>query len=238
MNRNLSAALCFVSVALFFGMYARQAVFAADPKDRFLEFHGKHDTSTYDLTSVEVIQPDKFTIRHTLIDDAEIITLKMKALDTLRSYCSRPDGEYEAPEDMLTLGSPDMPVAKIELQSRKVKIANKEYPSKIAIWTFPYDGLAVHHEDGRVEQYPAWFDCQSPLETQEEAYAEARSSIMNGNQEKEMYDCRRFVMGVFSRLDEDASKAFTFAPRGGYLDRYMSVCYAVTGKVPYTPHAK
>jgi hypothetical protein len=59
----------------------------ADQNERFVEFPeptGK--TRTYDLRTVQIIQPGRFTIVSTSIDDADVMKLELKVLDTLRSY--------------------------------------------------------------------------------------------------------------------------------------------------------
>jgi hypothetical protein len=42
---------------------------------------------------------------------------KLKVLSTLQTYCTRPDGQYPAPADVLTLGTPDIPIKSIEVKS-------------------------------------------------------------------------------------------------------------------------
>ena len=82
----------------------------ADDNERFVEFPwfaGK--TRTYDLRTVQIIQPGRFTILSTSIDDGDVMKFRLKALDTLRSYCKRPDGSYPPPTDLFILGPPDLP---------------------------------------------------------------------------------------------------------------------------------
>ena len=82
----------------------------ADENERFVEFPwpgGK--TRTYDLSTVQMIQPGRFTILSTSIDDADVMKFELKALYTLRSYCKRSDGSYPPPTDLFTLGPPDLP---------------------------------------------------------------------------------------------------------------------------------
>lgn len=65
----------------------------AEKNERFVEFSYIADqTLIYDLGTVRVIQPCRFTIVSTLIDDANRMAFELKALDTLRTYCKRPDG--------------------------------------------------------------------------------------------------------------------------------------------------
>src|SRR3974377_1519425 len=73
----------------------------ADQNERFVEVSecclpGK--TRIYDLQTVHMIQPGRFTILRTQIDEGDLMTLELKVLDTLRrDYCKRPDGKYPPP---------------------------------------------------------------------------------------------------------------------------------------------
>jgi len=67
----------------------------ADQNERFVEVEcclpGK--IRIYDLRTVQMIQPGRFTILSTEIDGGDLMTLELKVLDTLRTYCKRPDGK-------------------------------------------------------------------------------------------------------------------------------------------------
>ena len=89
----------------------------ADDQDRFVEIPGDHSTRTYDLSSVQTILPGRFTIVSTTIDSPDVMKLELKALATLQTYCSRPDGQYPPPADLFTLGPPEMPVKSIEVET-------------------------------------------------------------------------------------------------------------------------
>ena len=80
---------------------------------RFVEFQKSGLTQTYDLSIVQMLQPGRFTIVSTQIDDADVMKLELKVLDTLRTYCEQPDGKYPAPTDLFVLGPPDLPIATI-----------------------------------------------------------------------------------------------------------------------------
>ncbi len=63
-----------------------------------------------------------------------------------------------------------------------------------------------------------------------------RFRIMNGLPAKEMYDCRRGVMGLFLHNDDPPSKAITGTNlSGAYLRAYLRLCPTVTGEMPYIP---
>jgi hypothetical protein len=61
----------------------------SDQDKRFLEFPNKKDTVTYDLNTVQIIQPGKFTVIETTIRNPDVIKFELKVLDTLRTYCAR-----------------------------------------------------------------------------------------------------------------------------------------------------
>ena len=77
---------------------------ADDQDGRFVEFSGPHGTTeTYDLSIVQMLQPGRFTIVSTNIDDADTMRLHLKVLSILKTYCGRPEGLYPAPTDAFAL---------------------------------------------------------------------------------------------------------------------------------------
>jgi hypothetical protein len=115
---------------------------AGDQDNRFIEFPNARTTVTYDLSTVQMILPGKFTIISTSIDNPDVMKLELKVLSTLRTYCGRPDGKYPVPADVFTLGRPDMPVQNIEVKSKQSELAGKTYPFKVVSWSYPYLKLA------------------------------------------------------------------------------------------------
>jgi hypothetical protein len=122
---------------------------ADDQQKRFIEFPDGGDMTTYDLNTVQLIQPGKFTIIYTVVSNPDFMRLELKALDILREYCKRDDGLYPAPTDLLTLGPSDMPVKNIEVK-------NVDAQTKRTSWSYPYSKFAW--PDGR--QYSRVFFLQ------------------------------------------------------------------------------
>jgi hypothetical protein len=54
---------------------------AIEMADRFLELSTDRDTTTYDLSTVQIIVPGKFTVIKTTIDDPDVMTLELTALE-------------------------------------------------------------------------------------------------------------------------------------------------------------
>ena len=90
---------------------------AGQDDKHFVEFQQRGSTETYDLSTVHILQLGRFSIVSRSIDDADVMKLKLKVLDTLRTYCKQPNGKYLAPTDLLTLGPPDMEIENIEVQT-------------------------------------------------------------------------------------------------------------------------
>ena len=67
-------------------------VAAVTPDGRFLETRGNDDTTTFDLSSVEIIQPGRFSIKTTTIDNPYMLSWKLKLYAALRPYCSQQQG--------------------------------------------------------------------------------------------------------------------------------------------------
>jgi hypothetical protein len=87
---------------------------ARDQKERFLEIPNDKTTVTFDLNTVQIIHPGRFTIIETEIDNPDMMRFELKVLAVLRTYCARAAGQYAAPADLLMLGPPDMPVKKLK----------------------------------------------------------------------------------------------------------------------------
>ena len=143
-----------ISLMMLIGCF--QSLAAQDNK-RFVEFQERVLTQTYDLSTVQMLQPGRFTIVSTQIDDADVMKLELKVLDTLRTCCKEPDGTYPAPTDLFALGPPDLPI--------------------------PCDRLAGHLVNGRVVQKEMDLQCKDGL-ADEGFYFAKRASIMNGYQTK------------------------------------------------------
>ena len=209
-------------------LFACCSAWAAEQQKRFLEIPSERDTTTYDLNSVKIVQPGKFTIIITTVDNPDFMRLEMKVLDTLRTYCARGDGNYPAPADVLALGPPDMPVKNIVVKS--------DEKTKRASWSLPYSRLVLGNN--RDKQYPVEFFCKRSLyQTQTEEYLQTRSAILNGIRSKALFDCKRGLTGIFMDMDDDPTKPLMRVVRKGTVDahHYESICRAVTHEEPYMP---
>lgn len=199
---------------------------------RWVEFDYADDTITYDLTTIQLIEPGKFTVVGMTIDHPDVMRFKLKVLDGLRSYCTRPDGQYPPPTTFFILGKPDMPVGKIMVKTQ----ADREgIEFKNVVWRLPYRMLVINPKTG--EENISFFDCKGPAVTSiDDEYTQLRAMITNGTFSKELYDCKHGVMGVFVNNDDPVSKAITTTNiMGGYLRAYISLCRNVTGDWPYMP---
>jgi len=169
---------------------------------------------------VQIIQPGRFSIIYTQIDNPDVMKFELKVLTTLKSYCARPDGKYPPPADIFTLGPPDMPVENIAVQSPA---------DKNAYWLYPYK---------RLEGGAQVLTCRAKPKTEEQWFMEQRANITNGFQWKKLVDCRRGLMGTFySSDDDDPSKVIVGVIRPGTVgeDEYLRICLAVMHERPYLP---
>ena len=111
---------------------------SAAQDERFVEFsYVAEQTLIYDLATVRVLQPGRFTIVRTLIANANRMAFELKVLETLRTYCKHPDGKYPAPTDLFTLAPPDLPVKSIE-----VKTETKDQYKAVS-WYYPYKNIGL-----------------------------------------------------------------------------------------------
>ena len=191
---------------------------ASEQQARFLQVpFGEMQTATYDLSTIQIIQPGRFSIVATTIDNADLMKLEVNAHVTLLAYCLRAAGKYETPADLLTLGTPDMPAKDIEVKEDK--------NGKFVWWEYPYSKLAP---DGA----PVF--CKANLD--EDNY----SRITNGMRGRELFDCKLGQIGIFLNEIDDPSKAFRWFVKPGTNSEleYFRVCNAVMHEVPYTPTAQ
>ena len=226
----------------------------ADQDERFVEFPdlpGK--TRTYDLRSVQIIQPGRFTILYTSIDDPDVMRFELNALASLRSYCNRPDGSYAPPTDLFTLGPPDLPIKNVEVKSSQSEFAlpsgsRRTRQFKYATWHYPYKRLAVE-DRGWFSQEEVYFLCKDGSGRNErDLYEKNRTAITNGTRHKELFDCKRGLEGHFVTLDEELDEPVRYwpadpakvdmsvVPPHSYLDLwYSGICLRVMHEKPYSP---
>jgi len=201
---------------------------AAEQDRRFLEFPNDNDTTTFDLSTVQIVQPGRFIVIATKINSPDVMALELKALDTLRTYCARPAGKYPAPADLLTLGRPDMSVENIVVKSSRT--------SKWVYWSYPYKRLAMSTAQGLDEKGTILY-CREQSKTEAQFFLERRAEITNGSRMKHLFDCRRGLGGMFFNNNDDPSKAITSPVKRGTFgeDKYFRVCVAVMNEMPYLP---
>jgi hypothetical protein len=202
-----------------------------DTQNRFVEFKDKSQTTTYDLRTVEVIQPGKFVIVETFLDHPDVMRFNLKVLDALRSHCARPAGTYPPPTEVFTLGPPDMPVKDIEVTIRRSTWPGTNDRVKTAFWWRPYIKTMVGEGAG-ISSYR----CNQPFHSDEDEYFDDRNSILNGTKIKELFDCNRGLQGTYFDADEHDYRKILIhpIPKGTVGEAYyIGVCRAVTGKDPY-----
>jgi len=209
-------------------MVALCQCWAAEQDGRFVEFPNDRATTTYDLTTVQVIQPGRFSIISTTIENADVIRLRLKALDMLQSYCSRPYGRYPFPPDLLKLGPADMPIKRIELRKYS------DLSGKLVMWHYPYKRLAMGTANETEEEADS-VDCFADSKAQDQWFHDKLALITNGSHMTEVFDCRRGLHGVMSAADP--SKALVGAVHSGTFQEeyYFRVCATVMHEVPYSP---
>jgi len=194
--------------------------------ERFVELRYGGFTSVYDLRTVRVIQPGKFTIIVRATRDPDDIRIKVRVLDALRPYCDRPDGHYPPPREMVDWTLVDMPVDNITVHT-KDDTQFPGHPTKVAKWTIPIKRLAL---------FDQMIVCQGQPGGADTYYSQARQALLDGISSKELFDCKRGIVGTF--LLSDPSKVeLGVIPKTGLLpaSSYIAVCQKVTGARPYIP---
>jgi hypothetical protein len=212
----------------------------ADQNERFVEVSecclpGK--TRIYDLQTVHMIQPGRFTILSTEIDDGDLMSLELKVLDTLRrSYCKRPDGKYPPPTELFTLGEPDLPIASIEIESKSGINNGIKYDWKKASWKYPNKKFAIEDQRyGEFSPVEGFLVCKDRDRDEWELFREQQKSITDGQRNKEVFDCKRALWGYLGLVDIDPARINVDKVRPHTLGDalYRKVCQKVTHQTPY-----
>ena len=124
-------------------------------QDRFFDLPTDTSVETFDMQSVAMLGTHGFTIVKVTIDKPDVLRLRLAALGVLRGYCKRSAAEYPAPNDLLAMGRPDMPVHKIAVQLSEQTTNGVTQRWKTIWWDYPYSKLADKTAKG-VEEDP---DC-------------------------------------------------------------------------------
>lgn len=190
-----------------------------------MEFVDQNQVTTFDLGTVRIVQPGRFTAISTTIASPDVMALELKALDVLSAHCVRPAGKYPAPADLFTLGPPDMPIDDIVVRTNQT--------DKWIYWSYPYKRLALSNEQGKT----TLLYCRAQSTTEAQLFLERRAKITNGMRMKHLFDCRRGLKGLFVDERDDPSKALTsIIERGTFGEsQYFRVCVAVMKEAPYLP---
>ena len=206
-----------------------QSASAADTAERFVEFPYVNATKTYDLETVEIVQPGRFTIISTMIDNRDLMNLRLKTLDALRAYCDRKDGEYQPSVDVLALWSPDLPIIPISVQSSPPNTPGEGV--KTVVWKYPYKKLVLNNGE---RDWEILF-CKGRGKTKTQWYLDHKNDIMNGYKKKELFDCKRGVTGFYTAVTDDPSKPAVAFMVSAECTICIQLCRAVTGKWPDLP---
>jgi len=228
-GRWAAATLCLtIAAAPRLSAQTDHAGFAENSTNSFVELSVHGSTRTFDLRTLHLIDPGRFTVVQRIVDAPDVIDLRLKVLEILRTYCGRSDGQYPAPRTLFALGVPDLPVQPINVESNRRDVETLgAHLRKFAGWDLPYRRLAAGKLHGRETVF-----CHEPNDDA------SRSVIFNGIQLKVLYDCRRSLEGDFIDLNDEASRAVIHPIRAGTVAEalYLTLCRRVTGKEPYRPN--
>ncbi len=183
---------------------------AQPAKERFFEVPQRGYTDTYDLDTVQVVVPGRFTIQRRALAYPDVMDFELKVLDGLKRYCDRAEGKYSPTPDMLAMGPPTAQVTDVQVSAGN--------GPKVIWWRYPYEAVAG----------------MGFLRCTDKGYLESRDLILNGAQSKELFDCKRALWGSY--LIEGAEPIVQPVAQGTWgAFTYEQVCFAVTHEKPYPP---
>jgi hypothetical protein len=198
----------------------------------FVEVSRENSVYTFDLRTLHMIDPGRFTIAYREIDQPDVMNFKLKVVDTLRTYCDRDDGHYSAPTSLFFLGAPELPVQPIVVTSNRKNVETLGAKlTKSVEWKFPYKRFTLKFSTATESfQDDETVFCDEPQGAK-------RSRLLNGLQFKILYDCRRALVGHLN-FNDDLSKVIIgrIWPNSVEEALYFAACRRVTGKEPYQPN--
>ena len=203
--------------------------FAGTIDGRFFEVPYESDTYTYDFSTVEIIQPGRFTIIKTTIENPDVMRYNLNVLPAMRNYCNRIPKQYEPPSELSSYGLPDMPLKDVEVSESMVT------------WYYPYKTFAGETTGGLIEIPDNLYCRDGKGRTEAELFSEAWSWRVNGFRQKEFYDCRRGLVGSFLETSDGLEKAFIHPVATDMATRRYAIfrvlCSKVTNEAPYEPQS-
>lgn len=92
-------------------------------------------------------------------------------------------------------------------------------------------------DTGTIWPHKGHLQCKQGAKTEEELYLQERAQIMNGFRYRELFDCKRGLIGDFNADEDDPSKAHMGVVRlQSYIGSfYREVCMRVMHETPYIP---
>jgi hypothetical protein len=108
-----------------------------------------------------------------------------------------------------------MEIESIEVQTVSGLVKGRNISIKFVFWHYPYDRLALHTVGGKVAPMGGDLRCTDD----EESYFAQRTQIMNSIRTKELFDCKRGLMGNFH--DDDDEPFTYFVKPQTYAHRVM-----------------
>jgi len=184
-----------------------QSASAAGASGRFLEVHSPYGgTDMYDLGTVHMIQPGRFTMTYSRFSDAGEIALRLNILDVLKSYCKRPEGRYPVPQQLLTiLSGANVEITGLDGANAAIEVTDLEKFSLVDWYYVQTAGPAIEFSS-------------LPCNTQDEAegnwYFRERAKITDGQKSTILFDCKRGLSGDSTTRNPD------FA---AFLDRFYEM---------------
>lgn len=185
-------------------------------ESQFLMVNGDMKSTIYDLSTVQEISLNRYSVVGVTIDEPEFMNYELGVFGEMQRYCTKAAGKYAPTNKMLSAGPPNLPVRKVWVGGGK--------GAKRLLWDYPYTkflngGMAM--------------DCADLSET--------ATSITNGYSNKDLFDCDHGLIGMFmDEIDGGDPAKVMMAPVVAFStgeEKYKQVCLAVTHKVPYLPSA-
>ncbi|MDQ2860607.1 MAG: hypothetical protein M3T55_07775, partial [Pseudomonadota bacterium] len=164
------------------------------------------DVLNFDLKSIRQLQPGRFVISTLTLDKPDIMRMRIAATREMYKFCLKPAGYYSPVPSMYGVGSPDLPVNKLDVRVSFDGVGPQRKSYNDVSWKYPYkraascdDEHCVHiREDGEL------VICRETQVENDASFQEWWSVETNGVKSLGLYDCDHGFTGTsFPEWDLD-----------------------------------
>ena len=194
------------------------------------------DVVNFDLNSVRPLQPGRFVIAALTLDKPEIMRMRIAANRQMYKFCAKPAGFYPSLPSMYGIGSPDLPVNKLEVRIILDGTGPQRKSYKYVSWKYPYKRASTCDDDHcvNIREDVDLVMCRNNSVENNNQFDEWRAFETNGVKSLKIYDCDHGLTGTSSpEWDTNMTAMTPVRPGSIGQEIYEQVCRKVFKHEPY-----